>query len=382
MSTLPHDELGRAGRQALLIGAAGLVVAIIVGTFKPAPFFFGYLTSFQFWSGVPLGAAMILAMHHLTGGRWGWSIRGELETVLITIPLLLLLFIPIAAGAGWLYDWVTNPPELPEAGPAFRRWYLELPFFLLRAAICLVLWAAGGSLLAWWSRAQRSAAATPGLARFSAAGLVIYFLTVSFASIDWIASLEPRWFSSIFGLYIICGQALSAMAVIVLLLIGVSRWLGRPELLPANALNDLGNLLLTFVVLHAYMAFSQFLIIWNGNLADETPWYVPRMQGGWGWISGAIMLFHFALPFVALLFRAVKRDPRRLAAVALLILAARVLEAPWMVLPALHQAQWLGIVLSVPAWIGLGGLWLAVLLWFAARHPGAGVHEPLRGAHV
>jgi hypothetical protein len=359
------DKLHGAARRALLVGAIALAVAVLVGLLRPAAFFYGYLCGFVLWSGVPLGAAALLMMHHLVSGRWGWSIRGLLEAAAITLPLLLPLFVPLAVGAPELYGWVHPSVATVEQASPFRHTYLTLPFFLARAAAFLVLWGAGGWLLVRWSRRQPVGArdVTWGLARLSAVGLVVYFLTESFAGVDWIGSLAVNWYSSVLGLYLIVGQALTALATVILLALVLQRRFGVENALAPAMLNDLGNLLLAFVVLHAYLAYAQFFIIWNGNLPRANTWYAPRMGGFWGWASWLLILVHFGLPFFALLFRRVKRDQRTLLALVLVILSARAFEALWLVLPAAPQPQWLGVMLALCAMVGIGGIWLAVFAW-------------------
>ncbi len=364
------DELQsrRTMERAFLFGLGVLILSALVGLLRPAAFFYGYLSGFLFWSGVPLGAAAILMTHHLTGGRWGWCIRGWTEVVTLTILALPVLFVPMLPGLGSIYYWVR---EHAEVAAGVRSTYLDLPFFLIRAAVFLGLWALGG----WWlvrrtRRQDVGAAVQP--AALAAGGLVIWFVTASFAGIDWIGSLQRQWYTSILGLYILVGQALSGLALVILL--GI---LARHPALDPDRLNDLGNLLLTFVVLDEYLAYSQFFIIWNGNLPHEASWYAPRMQGFWAAVSVLLMVIHFALPMFALFFRVVKRTPGALAVIAGIVLVARIIDSIWMVMPSATQAQALGTVLAVAAVIGLGGLWLGVLVWFRRRAPMLVVAQPL-----
>ncbi len=362
-------DLRYAARRVLLVGAIGLAVAAVAGLFRPSAFFFCYLAGLVLWSGVPLGAAAILMMHHLVSGRWGWSVRSPLEAAVGTLPLLLPLFVPVALGASQLYGWIHAPVSTAEQASPFRHLYLNEPFFLLRALVFLALWAAGGWLLVRWSHRQQVGAGYVGrgLASLSAGGLVVYFLTASFAAIDWVGSLETDWSSSVFGLYLIVGQALTALSVVILLSAALRHWFGLEEAVAPNLLNDLGNLLLTFVVLHAYMAYSQFFIIWNGNLPRANTWYEPRMHGFWGWISVLLIAVHFLLPFFALLFRSLKRNVQMLVMLATIILVARAVEAAWMVLPAARGVPWFALVPGACAIFGLGGIWLAAFAWHYQR---------------
>jgi hypothetical protein len=357
-------RLHAAARRAALVGVLALIVAVGVGVFRPASFFCGYLSGFALWMGVPLGAAAILMLHHLVSGRWGWSIRGPLEAAAGTLPVLVLLFIPVAVGVAQLYPWAQAAVPSVEAVSPFRHWYLTEPFFLLRAAVFLVIWAGGGWWLVRWSRQWPvgSMVATWGLARLSAVGLVVYFLTESFAGVDWIGSLAHDWYSSVLGFYLVVGQALTALALVILLAVVLQR-LGLEDVLTPAMLNDLGNLLLTFVVLHAYLAYAQFFIIWNGNLPHANVWYEPRMQGAWAGVSWLLILIQFFLPFVALLFRRIKREQRTLLVLVLVILAAQAIEALWLVLPTAPAPQWLGLVEGVLCILGVGGIWCGVFAW-------------------
>lgn len=347
---------------ALSVGALGLLTAIVAGCLRPRAFYYGYVCGFLLWTGVPLGGAGLLMLHHLTGGRWGWSIRRPVDAAVASVPLILLAFIPIALGLRQLYPWATQAfPDEPRY--AFRAWYLQAPFFYLRAAIILGLWVVGGLLLRTLTRRQERAPSAGGwLVPLSAVGLITYFVTVAFAGIDWILTLERDFYSSVFGFYIVMGQALTALAVFIILQAGVARLRGAAPL-SRDQLADLGNLLMAFVILHTYIAYSQFFIIWNGNLPDHATWYAPRTRGGWGVLAVVQMVLHFFLPMFALFFRAVKRDVRMLVTVASIVLVARVLDSAWMVLPSAHDNTWLSVLSGFAAMLGVGGIWVAVLLW-------------------
>ncbi|MCO6437584.1 MAG: hypothetical protein J5J06_10890 [Phycisphaerae bacterium] len=363
-----HNYASALTQRLMFTGIAGMALAIGIGLARPSAFYFGYLCGFLLWIGVPLGGAGLLMIHHLTGGRWGWSIRQMLEAATASLPLIVLAFIPIALGVRLLYPWVAHGfPNKPDF--AFRAWYLQEGFFFGRAIVFISLWVVGGVVLLFLTRraAQCRAGGSGALQALSALGLILYFLTVSFASIDWILTLEPAFYSSVFGLYVILGQALTALAVFIVLALTLPCPHGAEPLPPAQ-LNDLGTLLLTFVVLHTYMAYSQFFIIWNGNLPDHGAWYAPRMTGFWALVSIALIVLHFLLPLFALLFRTVKKNPRRLLMIACVVLFARTLDSAWMVLPSAH-GSWLAIVEAVLAMIGVGGIWLSVVVWLWSRSP-------------
>jgi len=360
--------LGRVERRALGVALPGAVAAVALGFADRTAFFHGYLAAYELWLGVPLGCAGLLMLHHLTGGRWGWSIRPGVEAGIGTLPLLALGFVPILFGLGSLYEWtdeslVRSDPALSHKAP-----YLNTPFFIIRAAAFFAIWGLFAFLLGSGSTRRKGG---PGraLRRLSAAGLVVWFVTISFAVVDWFGSLEPKWYSSVYGLYLIVGQALTALAVVILLLCAAIRGSPREQAPGRVTLNDLGNLLLVFVVLHAYLAYSQFFISWNGNKPHEISFYLDRWHGAWAWMALVLLLFHFALPFFALLFRSVKQNVNTLMGVAALILCARVLDAGWTVLPSGPPWNLLTILAGLAATAGIGGLCVAVLARRAKGRP-------------
>jgi hypothetical protein len=363
----PAARLARLGAAGALAGGAALLACILGWLLAPGSFYFGYLAGWLLWLGVPLGCGAILMTWRLTGGGWGVILRPSLEAAVLTVPVLALLFIPIALGTRSLFPWAS--PTTVSASPdlQLKAGYLNLPFFLVRAAFLMVLWWLGG----WLLTRQRL---------LSGLGLVAYGLTVSFAAIDWIASLEPRWYTSILGLYLLVSQCLSALALLIVLVAWLNRGVPASLAIAPRTLGDLGNLLLMLIVLRAYLAFSQFFIVWNGNLPGEIVWYVPRVRGGWGWLAIVLMIIQFALPFGALLSRVVKRRGRALLAVAAVILAGQALDYAWMVLPSAPSAA-LACLWAVAATAGIGGLWLALFAWRWRAQPvlielPAGQEEP------
>lgn len=364
-------RLDRFARFALLIGLIALALTALAALLSLKHFLLGYLFAFLLISGPPLGAAGLLMLHTLLGGGWGKAIRRPLEAMASTLPILPLLFVPIALGVPVLYGWAD--PARVAANPLLQHKapYLQLGFWLLRSAVYFAVWGVGGWLLTDWSRRQDRDPDPRRLARlrrFSAVGLLVFFLTVTFAGIDWVASLEPRWYSTVYGLYWIIGLTLSSLALITLLLCRASE--SSDEItLARQDLQDIGNVLLALVVLHAYMAYSQFFISWNGNLPHEVEWYTARTFGLWRVMAVFIMFGHFLLPFALLLFRRVKRDPKALGIVVAWILFARIIDTAWMVLPATHDGVLGPVLFGTGAGVGLVGLWLSVFIWRWRRGP-------------
>lgn len=344
-----HDR-----RVLLAISSAALISAIVAALIWPRPVLSAYLAAMVLLIGLPVGCTAILATYHLTGGRWGVATRPMLDAGAGAMLWAWLLILPVAIGVRWLFPWSSAIAATGHAEHA--PWYLNTPFFITRQLLYAAAWAVGGLCLT--TRTSRGRPYRPAAA---AGWLVLYTFTATLAGLDWIAALQPGWTSSIIGMYMVVGQTLTAIAAVA----AVAAWRLR-EAPPGSAevLHDLGNLLLTALVLHAYMAFSQYFIIWNGNLPKDISWYIPRVAGMWGVIGGLLILVHFGIPFVALLFRDMKRRPNRLLAVALFVLAARVLEVAWTILPSEGQG-WPGLVVMIVliavgaclASLALGGGW-------------------------
>jgi hypothetical protein len=261
--------------------------------------------------------------------------------------------------------------------------YLNLPFFVLRTGVYFVIWVGLAWLLTTWSRQQAQAAGQPmqrvlqrRLRLTSGPGLVLYALTMTFAAVDWVMSLEPLWYSTIYGVIFLVGQALVTMAfsiVLLALLVDTAPFAGLIR--PAH-FHDLGNLLLAFVMLWAYIAFSQFLIIWSANLPEEISWYVHRSQGGWEVLATLLLFLHFILPFLVLLSRHSKRRIQTLALIAGLLMVMHLVELFWLVMPALHQGAFHVHWLDVIAPVSLGGIWTAVFVRQLRGQALLPVHDP------
>ncbi|MCC6860848.1 MAG: hypothetical protein IT158_19930 [Bryobacterales bacterium] len=375
-------DLRRFRTRSLMVGGAALLLVAAGAFLNPPQFFRSYLWAYLFYIGVTLGSTALMMLHHLTGGAWGLVIRRLLESASRTLPVLALLFVPVLFGIPLLYEWshtdVVARDELLRA----KAPYLNVPFFIARTVVYFLLWVALARLLNRWSLAQ-DRTGDPGLARkmsaLSGPGLLIYGLTVSFAMVDWVMSLEPHWWSTIIGMLFMAAQGLSALSFIVALVVLLSKREPLRSVLTPRHLHDLGKLMLAFVMLWAYLSFSQLLIIWSGNLTDEIPWYLKRLQGGWGIIGILLVLFHFALPFALLLSRDIKRSTRTLAPVAGLVLAMRLFDLFWWVAPAFQETGHVSFHvhwLDFAAPVALGGLWLAAFLWQLQKRPLMPVGDP------
>jgi len=366
-------------KRALIVGIVGLVALIIGVVLNPiaSQLFQSYLIGWTFWTGIAVGSLALLMLQHLTGGGWGLVIRRVLEAATRTLPLMAILFVPIILGAHSLYEW-THPEEL-EKHPAvkFKSGYLNVPFFTVRAVIYFGVWIALAFFLNKWSLAQDRTADntyTKKMRLLSGPGMVVLIFSVTFASVDWYMSLEPEWFSTIYGFIFVAAWSLSALAFVIAMMARLSREEPMRRIVAPLHFHDLGKLLLALVMLWAYFAFSQFLIVWSGNLPEEIVYYLGRTHGAWGALIIAIGILHFAAPFLFLLSRGLKRDPSKLVLVALLILVMRMVDLLWVLVPAFKNRHW--ILLDVFALVGFGGLWLAFFTWQLGKRSLIPINDP------
>jgi hypothetical protein len=360
----PSESIGglqRLGMGGALVGVVLTIVGFVLA--GQERFFQAYLVAYTYWMGVVLGSMSLLMLQHLSGGAWGLVIRRPLEAAVRTLPGMIVLFIPIVVGMGHLYHWthadvVANDPVIRD-----KALYLNTPFFLARQVFYFACWLVMGTLLTRWS-AEHDRTGDPALlsklGKLSGGGLVLYGLTVTFAMVDWTMSVNPHWFSTIWGLLYIGGQGLSAMAFAIVILIMLAEHPPLDRVITPHHLHDLGKLLFAFLMLWAYLSFSQFLIIWSANLVEEIPHYLTRWDGGWQYVSVFVIVLQFALPYALLLSRNIKRDARRLRIIAMWILASRVVEYYWQVAPEFNSASMTVSLMDIGLPIAIGGVFLAL----------------------
>ncbi len=357
--------LHRLQRQAAVGGALLLAGCVAAGVGNPAQFFQSYLEAYLFWLGIGLGCLAVVMIHHLVGGRWGLPVRRLLEAGSRTLPLLAILFLPFLLGMRTLYPWAR--PEAVAADPVLqaKQLYLNVPGFWVRVVLYFAIWLVMAHCLNKWSREQ-DVKDNRGLAIrmkvLSGPGLALYGLTITFASIDWVMSLEPAWHSTMYGMIFMASHGLQGFAFVIIACALLSRGGPLAEVTRPAQFQDLGNLTLTCLLLWTYTAFSQFLIIWAENLTDEAPWYLHRTTGGWQDVAIVLIIFQFALPFVLLLSRALKRSSQVLSLVAGGILVMQLVNLFWLVAPTFHPERFSVHWMDLAAPIGLGGVWLAGFL--------------------
>ena len=358
--------------RALIVGGVGAVLCLVGAILNPAQFYYAYLLAFMFWLGITLGSLGLLMIQHLSGGAWGFVIRRALEAATRLVPLMAVLFVPLLIGMRTLYPWAYPDKVAADIILQNKRVYLNVPFFVVRTCFYFAVWFALAWYLNRWSLEQDESGEEPAGRRMraiSAGGLVLYVLTMTFASVDWLMSLEPHWFSTIFGAIVIGGQALSALAVAIIVLAALANERPVSDVAVPARFHDLGNLLLAFLLLWAYFSFSQFLIIWAGNLPEEIPWYVHRTQNSWQAISIILVIFHFVVPFALLLSRRTKRMSGTLVKVAAGILVMRLVELFWIIAPErspdFFQWHWL----DVAAPMAIGGFWVSLFVREVLKRP-------------
>jgi hypothetical protein len=378
-SFAPPATLRRLQAPALVTGVVGLALAA-VGFFVDRPHFYqAWLTGWVLWLSVALGCLGLLMLHHMTHGAWGLVIRRPLEAAARTLPLLIVLFVPVVLGMHDLYHWTHEDVVRADPFLTAKQPYLNTPFFLARAALYFAIWLFFAWQLDRLSRRQDEASDAKVYGRlqaWSAAGFLILALTGSFAAIDWLMSLDPHWFSSLYGLWFFAGMGLSGLTFSIV----VAAWLGRRDPMRAvirpRHFHDYGKLFFAFTMLWAYLSFSQYLLMWAGNLPEEIPFYLRRMDGPWAVISVFLLFAHFVLPFLILLSADIKQRGRTLVKVAIWMLAMRWLDFFWNVAPTLqalhaadgeggahHGSPFLMIWIDLAALVGLGG----IFVWYFVR---------------
>ena len=366
-------------RLAFFVAIVALVACVVGWIVSPKQFFISYTFAFLFWFGLSLGSLGWTMIHHLTGGRWGYSTRRFFEAAISSLPLLALLFIPVILGMRALYPWMDATALSADEILRHKHVYLNAPAFVARAIVLFAIWIVMARLLTKWS-AEQDATTNPEptrkLRKLSGPGLVIYPLTMTFAAVDWVMSMERDWFSTIFPILICIGQMLSVLALAILLLALERRRKPLAQIAGPETFHHLGNLLLTFTMLWAYLAFAQLLVIWSGDLPHEISWYLHRIADGWKAIAVLLFLFHFIVPFFLLLSRSYKRRTEILTAIAVTILVAHVVEGWWLIAPSFYQT---GVHLSwldLAAFIGVGGVWFTFFVRQLERRALVPMNDP------
>jgi len=374
---------GHSWNRLPLIGAVcavlGAVACAILGAGNPKQFFFSWLVAFLFFLSLALGALFFVLIHYATQGGWGIVVRRIGETIFVTVPVMAALFVPVLFGLHDLYSW-----SVPGAADhdALLRWkepYLNVPFFLIRAALYFGLWSFIALIYFRGSRGQDAtgdAAVSVRLRRFAGPAIIVLALTTAFASIDWIMSLTPHWYSTIFGVYFFAGSFVGFFALLSVVAVAMRRAGLLDTVISAEHLHDIGKLLFAFMVFWTYIGFSQFFLIWYANLPEETIWYKARMEGSWMTVSLFLMAGHFVVPFFYLMGRPVKRNGATLAVGGAWLLAMHFVDLYWQVMPTLHPDGFSPSLLDVAALVAVGGCFVAAASWLMRRQALVPLRDP------
>jgi len=380
------ESVSRLQNGGMAVGVVALLVAIFGAMKSPADFYHSYIFSYMLILGLTVGSLGLLMLQHLTGGIWGIVIRRPLEAASRNLWLMLILFIPILMGMNHLYSgngsetgWLNAPKEGEHALTSWQQGYLTPGGFKARAAIYFIIWIGLMVVFNAWSKQQDQESNGEGLKQrlktLAAPGVILYILAMTFAAIDWVMSLSPRWASTIYGFLFVAGQAISAMALMIAVIVLLAGSEPFREIIKKRHLHDLAKLLFAFNMLWAYFAFSQLLIIWSGNQPEEITFYRSRLNGQWGVVAVMVLLFSFAIPFLLLLSRDVKRTASIVSKIAVWMIFMRLVDLYWMTRPEFTSRAvptWLDIVVPV----ALIGLWLGFFAMNLKQRPLLPVGDP------
>ena len=372
------EKIGRVGLAAGVVGAVLLAAGFLTARDQ---FFRSYLTGYMWMLGLAAGALALLLLHHVARGARGVMIRRRLEAEAnpVTIGFAVVAFLPIVLGTHSLYEWTHGEVVAGDAILSYKKPWLNTPAFLTRSAIYFALWLVLAGVLGRLSARQDETGDRKlalWMQRWSAGGLAVFILSMTLAAFDWLMSITPHWYSTIYGLYVIIGQAVAAMAFVALMALVLGD--GDSPAIPFQArhLHDYGKLLFAFVCVWAYFGYSQFIIIWSGNLPEETTFYTSRLNGAWKATTVVLVLLHYALPFALLLSRDRKRSAKALAPIAVLLLLARWLDLHWLVAPAFSKDAFTLHWLDLAAPLALGGVWLFLFTLRLKARPLLPANEP------
>ena len=372
----PWNRIPAAGAVLALLGTAACA---ILGAASPRQFFFSWLVAFLFFLSLALGALFFVLIQYASQGGWGIVLRRIGETIFATLPVMAVLFVPLLPGLHDLFSWSVPGAAAHDALLRWKAPYLNVPFFLIRAALYFGCWSVIALLYYGLSRGQDATGdpvVSARLRRLAGPAIIILAVTQSLASIDWIVSLTPHWYSTIFGVYFFAGSFVGYIALLAVVAPAMRRAGLLGSVVSAEHLHDVGKFLFAFTAFWAYIAFSQFLLIWYANLPEETTWYKARMEGSWMAVSLLLMAGHFGVPFLYLMGRAVKRRGSTLAAGGVWLLAMHYVDLYWQVMPTLHPEGVRPAALDVAALVAVGGCFVAASGWLMRRHSLVPLRDP------
>jgi hypothetical protein len=388
-STIIQDRLPPGGRTFTVAAALGVLGLLLTGVGYAVAgedrslVLAGYLVAFTYWLGIAIAASIWNAIFHASAARWMTVLRRVFETMGAAIPIFVVLFLPIAVAMPMLFPWVHPSSKMSHEQLALlthKALWLNVPGFLIRAAVYFAIWVVVNQLLRGWSLRQDAEGGlepTRRMRRYASGALPFLGLSITFASFDWLMSVDPFWFSTIFGAYYFTGSFLACIALLTVITVQTRN---EPRLfgglVTRHHTHNLGKLMLAFTAFWTYIAFDQFMLIWIANIPEEASWYVVRMRGGWQAVGIFLIVTHFVIPFFTLLSRSLKFSPRGLAFVAVWILVVHWVDLTWLVLPALHPQGFFLHWTQLTSMLGVGGVAVAFARWRAAGHFTLPVKDP------
>jgi hypothetical protein len=375
----PGHSWNRIPVIAAVIALVGAVICGVMGPSNPKQFFFSWLVSFLFFLSLALGALFFVLIQYAAQGGWGIVLRRIGETVFATLPVMAALFVPVLLGLHDLYEWSHAEAVQNDALLQWKSPFLNVPFFLTRAAIYFLLWSVIAVMYYRGSSRQDAAgnhAVAARLRRLAGPALIVLALTQTLASIDWIMSLTPHWYSTMFGVYFFAGSFVGFIALLSVVSVALRRAGLLDTVINAEHLHDVGKFLFAFTAFWAYIAFSQFFLMWYGNLPEETIWFKVRMDGSWMKVSILLLAGHFVAPFFYLMGRDVKRNGTTLALGGLWLLAMHFVDLYWQVMPTFHPEGISPSILDIAALMTVGGCFVGAAAWLLRRQALVPLRDP------
>ncbi len=371
----------KMANMALMIGLAGLALSAYGYIADRGQFFYSYLTSFMYWLTIGLGALFFTLIHYLANAKWSIIIKRWSETVMFTLPFMGIMFIPICFGLHDLYEWSHEDVVATDHLLQGKAAYLNVNFFLIRSLGYFVIW----GLLTWFIRSKSieqdqgySESSMMKVRRVSAFGMIMFALTISFASIDWIMSLSPHWYSTIFGVYMFAGAFVSFLSFTVL---AIKYFEGKgilKDIISVEHYHDIGKLMFAFIIFWSYMAFSQYFLIWYAHIPEETFWFLDRWEGTWKQFSMLLMIGHFPIPFLGLIVQNAKRNKFVLPTVAIWIMFIHWVDMYWLILPTFSPEGFNLSWMDATTFVGIGG----TFIWFVISRYSANSVIPINDPHL
>lgn len=360
------------------VGLLGVVACLVGAQSEPVAAFASYHAAYMLYLALALGSLAFVLIHHVTGARWGVVVRRIAEAIASTLPLFVILFVPILLGKGHLFSWMRPEVIATDHLVQEKAGYLNTPFFLIRAFAYFAIWTFFSVYLARLSLKQDEGKGEALLAKMrksTAPAILLFALSLTFAAFDWLMSVSPHWFSTMFGVYYFAGAFQAALALIILVTLAIQKAGLLRGIVTVEHHHDLGKFLFAFTVFYAYIAFCQYFLIWYANIPEETFWFLERWEGGWSGTALAMIFTTFVIPFLLLLAREPKRRAGTLIAASVIVLLGRAIEMYWLVMPSLKVGPTMPWT-TLAATVGVGGLFLGTIAWRLGKGPLVPIGDP------